>query len=234
MNETKKDNLLKDSAGQYVLLKSHKLAGALYLITDFIADQDPLKWRLRDLSLELVNKLNDLSGASLDSRRLAIVEGAINLISRLTSFLDIGVQNRAVSEMNFSILKQEYLNLRARLETEQKVLHPNLFSVPTSLIEPPQISIASISRLPTTPLGTQSSKGQTPIKDKPVNNDRRESILAFIKKAGWSSIKDISKAVPGYSTKTVQRELLDLVKLGVLKKEGDRRWSRYTLVDQLG
>jgi predicted ArsR family transcriptional regulator len=61
-------------------------------------------------------------------------------------------------------------------------------------------------------------------------DSRRQIILAHLKGQDWVSIKDISKAVSGCSVKTVQRELVDLVKSHVLEKTGERRWSRYRLV----
>jgi len=42
-------------------------------------------------------------------------------------------------------------------------------------------------------------------------------------------VKDFAKVITDISEKTIQRELLDLVQRGVIKKEGERRWSRYSL-----
>lgn len=59
--------------------------------------------------------------------------------------------------------------------------------------------------------------------------DRRENILRVLRKKGNITIKDLSQAVSGCSEKTIQRELLSMVAVGVLKKEGEKRWSRYSL-----
>ncbi|MAZ41108.1 hypothetical protein CL654_03245 [bacterium] len=62
---------------------------------------------------------------------------------------------------------------------------------------------------------------------------RRDLILSFIKnKHEEVSIKDIfelPELKKNYSEKTIQRELIDMVDKGVLKKKGERRWSRYYL-----
>ena len=42
-------------------------------------------------------------------------------------------------------------------------------------------------------------------------------------------IKEVSNIVPDVSEKTIQRELLNLVSEGVLKKTGEKRWSKYSL-----
>jgi DNA-binding HxlR family transcriptional regulator len=43
------------------------------------------------------------------------------------------------------------------------------------------------------------------------------------------SINDIAKKVIGCSTKTLQRELNNLVQEGKIKRIGDKRWSKYIL-----
>jgi predicted HTH transcriptional regulator len=56
---------------------------------------------------------------------------------------------------------------------------------------------------------------------------RRDRILSIIKDKGEATIKDVSVLVTDFSEKTIQRELMSLIKEGVLIKEGERRWSRY-------
>ena len=42
-------------------------------------------------------------------------------------------------------------------------------------------------------------------------------------------IKDVAPLISGCSEKTVQRELGEMVASGILRKIGEKRWSRYTL-----
>ncbi len=60
-------------------------------------------------------------------------------------------------------------------------------------------------------------------------NERQQVILGIIKEIGESSIKDISDNIKDCSEKTIQRELNTLIYDGVLKKIGERRWSKYVL-----
>ena len=59
--------------------------------------------------------------------------------------------------------------------------------------------------------------------------DRREAILSVIRNKGRASIKDISTLIRDVSEKTIQRELLALISLGMVLKQGERRWSTYSL-----
>ena len=62
-------------------------------------------------------------------------------------------------------------------------------------------------------------------------NGRQSVILDLVKKRGEVMIKDVSPHIAGVSEKTIQRELLALVKDGILVKEGEKRWSKYSLAN---
>lgn len=71
------------------------------------------------------------------------------------------------------------------------------------------------------------SRGSTTLA---LQEDNRQTIIVdLLKKKSHLSIKDFSLIIKDCSAKTIQRELLYLVGCGVLKKEGERRWSRYSL-----
>jgi predicted HTH transcriptional regulator len=74
----------------------------------------------------------------------------------------------------------------------------------------------------------KTAEGNAFLKDN-KKNGRKISIIELLKKQPNLTIKDITKVIPNCSTKTVQRELSDLVHAGMIKKEGNRRWSRYSL-----
>ena len=72
-----------------------------------------------------------------------------------------------------------------------------------------------------------------------LKKQRRENLIAIIKINGFATIKDIkdniktnpeeSGSLMSCSEKTLQRELLSMVKDGVLNKPGEKRWSRYVI-----
>lgn len=76
----------------------------------------------------------------------------------------------------------------------------------------------------TSPVSTQSKS------DLALRIARRNTILRLIKDKREVTIKDISMVVSEISEKTIQRELLTLVSEGVLKKTGEKRWSRYSIL----
>lgn len=67
------------------------------------------------------------------------------------------------------------------------------------------------------------------LNNKTNKTNRKDIIISLLKKTNNLTVKDLSGVIKDCSEKTIQRELLDMVGNGVLKKEGERRWSRYSL-----
>lgn len=62
-----------------------------------------------------------------------------------------------------------------------------------------------------------------------IHKDRKRVIMDVLKEKGQSSIKDISEVVKDCSEKTIQRDLNELIQSGVVLRDGERRWSKYSL-----
>ncbi len=63
----------------------------------------------------------------------------------------------------------------------------------------------------------------------PPSVDRRERIKTIIEAKGEATIKDISEIVGDVSEKTIQRELQSMIEDNIVKRQGERRWSKYSL-----
>ncbi|MBC8465255.1 MAG: winged helix-turn-helix transcriptional regulator [Parcubacteria group bacterium] len=72
-------------------------------------------------------------------------------------------------------------------------------------------------------------KEKSPVDILAIKDKRRKQIMSVIKKRGRVGIKDITSAITDTSEKTLQRALATLVKEGVVKKEGEKRWSVYSV-----
>lgn len=74
--------------------------------------------------------------------------------------------------------------------------------------------------------GQGQSKGQV----KGQRIERRRAIKDTLAVKGQVTIKDILEKMPDFSEKTLQRELISMINEGVVVKDGERRWRRYSLV----
>lgn len=93
-------------------------------------------------------------------------------------------------------------------------------------------SVPSVSRRSpiSIPRRTRGNE-ERPSKRTPENRpSRRDTIKDILAEKGQVTIKDIADKMPEYSEKTIQRELISMIGEGVVAKEGERRWSRYSLI----
>lgn len=243
--DDQKENKIKDE--RFLSLKAQKLTQAIYLVTSLISDNEPLKWRLRDESLDILSDMSLGHNHQISPfYKLPALEKVISKVNSLISFLDVSLTANFISEMNLILLKKEYLAFRQSLEEKleegnniNQLLEAPLFPEKTTdklpIFNPsrsghnPHLSITGQTSNP-----KKSAEylkiNRLPHKNRDfAKNSRRSIILDFLKGKDWTSIRDITDAVDGCSAKTIQRELADLVNHGVLKKKGDRRWSRYIL-----
>lgn len=266
--------------------KCERLATAIYLVTNFLSDTEPMKSRLRTLSLELVQEACVMKNGSRGAGTIVLDAIRENLLETL-SLLELAFIAGLVSEMNFTLLKREYRSLLQAIEIKKSsresatdsILGDNFFDMSDTLKndsahireersfgysnrtkEAPKIykghSIGQTSsevsdRNLVGPSATQvanvaHSQRQTsyikPSATKSVSTftprttmdtakeSRRGRILKLVKDNREVTIKDISAHFSDLSEKTIQRELVSLVESNVLKKFGERRWSRYALV----
>lgn len=67
-------------------------------------------------------------------------------------------------------------------------------------------------------------------KDSVKSANRRVLILNVLSKTPLASIKEIANKIPDVGTKTLQRELQQLIRDGVIEKVGEKRWTRYRII----
>lgn len=61
------------------------------------------------------------------------------------------------------------------------------------------------------------------------SEDRRTRIRTIIEAKREATIKDISEIITDVSEKTIQRELNAMIEENLVKRQGERRWSKYSL-----
>jgi len=76
---------------------------------------------------------------------------------------------------------------------------------------------------------TEAGGGGSQLATTAAVDDRRTRIQTILEAKGEASIKDISEIITDISEKTIQRELNTMIEDNVVKREGERRWSRYSI-----
>ncbi|MEK7646215.1 MAG: hypothetical protein AAB381_00780 [Patescibacteria group bacterium] len=230
----------------YVFKKTEKITSALYLVSGLIKDDEPLKWELRDRGMNLLSA-SFTASSSLPGDKNIVVQSIFSIALETISLLNVARISKLVSEMNHAILVQEIdqvlVLLKERIaesaESAGYVLSESFFKTPSLFTS----GFSSDTRRPTSAhqshghgqthqgsLASSKDQGLVDMKggiDK--KNKRQEEILILLKERSNLSVKDFTRVIKDCSEKTVQRELLELVEKGIVKKEGERRWSRYSL-----
>ena len=190
-----------------IIKKSERLASAIYLITGFFDDKEPLKWKLRTLSTDLVSEQ---------------VKDKFSIIRETLSLFSMAKTAGLVSEMNHDILVRELSKLKDEAEKplDTMFIHDTI----TDQKALPRLQRSEyVKDIPEKPMLKEF--GAVSVK----KNSRQSIIIAILKRKKEIMIKDVSPLISGCSEKTIQRELLTMVNSGILRKMGEKRWSRYSL-----
>jgi hypothetical protein len=202
-----------------------RLVIAVYRVTDFFDEKEPIKYGLRTTGVELLRgSMSFIHPENIIKQELLrdIKDG----LNTLYVQCDVLEYSRIVSEMNSKLLKDEIMSLITLVENSS--FNGNL------MVDVGQLN-KGIS-WPVTVDQSFNSKVDTPKENYGHNNPllangRKTTIIDYLKLKGSASIKDLTSVVKGCSEKTIQRELGALINMSVIRKEGDKRWSRYLIAD---
>ncbi|MCK5027052.1 MAG: DeoR family transcriptional regulator [Candidatus Pacebacteria bacterium] len=277
---------------RFLEIKTEKLVTAVYMITNFLSDKEPMKWRLRDICLSTLSNASVLKEKN-PSEQSNLLTGILASTGEIVSLLEIAHLSGFISEMNYSVLRREYLTMMQQITNRDEVKNMvNKVSLPDTLfkdigLEAPSPGTSGSDTYATKASAPYSSADQRKggygakdlspaegvsgrtssmygVKDNVVSNGqiqndflnsydqkdtggvqgdgvrklgrvektknkRRDIIIQMLRDKKDLTIKDITTEITDCSEKTIQRELVSLVKKGILKKTGERRWSRYSL-----
>ena len=221
-----------------------------------MSDREPIKWQLRDSAICLLDQtLSFVAGQSIDGRK-PLAGDIVRLSLKIVSLLETARLANLVSEMNFSLVKSEFLIFIESLQQSfsslksKADLSKGFFDTGSSLGSQVFETASNLSGRSMAPIGGPESskehKGQNYIKDSPLKNqlkseaikkdktekkdNRRALIMESLRRKSPLGIKDIALVVKSCSEKTIQRELVEMLSSGLVTREGERRWSRYSLI----
>lgn len=240
---------------QEVYRRVFELTVALYRVTDYFPKDELLRMNLR-------SKANEIFESAIEYGHSADIEGEVAGLSRkidaLKGYLGIARAMRLVRPVNFTVLEREYDAVVGMLAGGLAVLHEQEQEAEERIREgdtedkikrsgqeggfvPARMRDSSRdagedSRRHASPSLRQ--RGKKRVLDPTVSrrtldmNERQFRMVDHLSKVRRAKISDFYSWFTGISTKTIQRDLQDLVERNVLIKEGDKRWTTYALKEE--
>lgn len=219
-----------------------RLTLALYRVTDAFPQHEVLRGQLRGKANEILESSFEYDICDQSNR---IAASALAKIYTLQSFLEIARTMNFVRSLNIIVLKREY-DLVARFfsgRIEIRKIHD--FPLNKAKSRMPEGNGGSIVRKPPEPIKKKEISSLAEVQEQKEQdreiqenqddfkesdfNERQLTILEFLSERVSAKISDLTTFFQNVSSKTIQRDLQDLVNKGILKKEGERRWTIYSL-----
>ncbi len=118
----------KQEYGTLIAKKSERLVTALYLVTDLMTDNEPIKHGLRKNAVALLSSMNSLSQLDVKDR---VIEFKMSLkaVTEIISLLHVSVTTGIVSEMNGQLLMDGFRSLQLVLEKKQPIFTKEMLNV---------------------------------------------------------------------------------------------------------
>lgn len=225
----------------FLKTKIERLTTALYMVSQLIPESETLRATLRTLGVKFLSGIHSKEGQEA-------AHALIGRISEIVSFLDVAYHTGHISQMNWDILRREYMNTSSFLEERGRDIVGQGAYLDESSLHVDSLPAHNVpeqreQKVPSLTHGIQikdkifhqgQKRTKLPVAQSGIvpkkKDGRRTAIMTLLKKQKNITVRDVTLVIPEVSEKTLQRELIALVEEGVLKREGERRWSTYSLV----
>ncbi len=223
---------INDEYYKYIFKKTEKIVCAVFYITrneTSIKDDDLLIKDLEETSQGLIKAT--LSSLTVSEEKLAHIcaHMTAELVSLQTKLQMVHAAGQLPADLLQVFVNEiDTVHRTLRKYVHRKVANPllnNQYDAMTSTARPHHTASKN-----TAITQQQSSQIGVDARKQPVATDRGARIRAVLTEQGQASVKDVSDVVTDCSEKTIQRELATMIKDGIVVREGERRWSMYSVI----
>lgn len=210
---------------KYIFKKTEKIVCAIYYVTHSDIDSRINSHVVSDLEMTAKTVL-DVALVSLKGTDVSLVRYTTDLMHAyiaLESMLRVAQAARCIGGEHLEVFLHEINSVERLLKkyTEQKPHDFILDPVPERTLVRARKTEAVHS--PRVTANEESISVER-------TRSRRERVLEVLRDKSEATIKDIVTVITDCSEKTIQRELISLIKDNIVHREGERRWSKYSIV----
>lgn len=207
-----------------VFKKTEKIVSAVFFILQrqeqqvSIKDESYIASEIQKTSLALLALLSEtlITDEARAHRHLHRVSQHLIL---LTSLVSVAVSGGVIAHAYGSIITAEIASV---LDSVREYDGGGKGVAEKSRVQPAEKK----ERVTSSPVESATAHTSAPAV---VTQDRKERILEIVRDKGHVSIKDISDTIKDVSEKSIQRDLNSLIEKGQIIRQGERRWSTYSI-----
>ncbi len=225
-----------------LLVKGRNLVRAAYYVTRFFREGDVLREKLRTVAHELVDTLlNFLEEGKRE------YEDRIHLHrEKFKLYLFLSYEEGYLGQEHLELFLREIERFREVLpqwreqRKEKSVVIPDIQELLGNYLGGEEEKKMGKEEIQSQNFSQRERRGQKEKiekreqsqqgevrKDSLRKEERKQKILAFLEEGGEYSLPDICLVFDDCSPKTIQRDLQELIRSGLVEKIGERRWTRY-------
>lgn len=211
----------------FCFLKAEKITHVLSLLSEKVVHKE------RGWFEEVVDRSSRLAPTIVHfAAEEASIEAVLADTFSLISLIRLSGTRGFLAQDTANYIAEQYELIAQKIASGNQLspfVSPQDFSVPEFLSKPQPPAALPTSHFDPGLPSQNSPKNQQKREGAPSStpSERKATILHFVLQNKGVSIKEICAVVPDCSEKTVQRELATLITEGLIKREGERRWSIY-------
>jgi hypothetical protein len=217
-----------------IIKKLDKVATAVWMVAE-VMPAGILPEEMKKQSLDLTSRAYQLIQQPLTK------DGWMSLAlcqERLKSLIQQGFITKQISLMNNEILMTTLSKIASLIHAEIEAFQPITVNL---VLEDASFDVLTKQAESKRHQNDIKTTLQNDIIKKPIKimtksdigedrTDRKQEVLAVIRSRTVSTLADIKSLVKAYSEKTLQRDLNEMVEMGIIKREGNKRWTTYKMV----
>jgi hypothetical protein len=205
-----------------------QLTLALYRVTNLFDADEPIRKHLREYANELLADIAVCRHSQQDEWNVLHIFGRVEAVRGL---LGVAHAVGGVKPFNLNMLDREYRRIGRFFEHSPASVQSHTVKdapVAVSRVQKTQHIASDVEvRAPEKNIAKTPSHAEAPLAR--GVNERQQEMLRHLRKQGRARIGDFADFFEGVSAKTIQRDLQDLLTRRMIKKEGEKRWTVYTL-----
>jgi DNA-binding transcriptional ArsR family regulator len=199
-----------------------QLTNEVYRITLLFPKKEPLRYKMREVSNEILANFISLSEEDNTRRKISLAKKSHNKIKILDSFLNIARSQGWVRNSDLLSLQEEYGGLKDKID--------NVDVIVGKVEEVNEVDAGEAAHVPITEVRESDILHEEEIDEKGISlSGRQEKILKILKKKERAQVHEMKNYFPDISKRTLRRDLKELLENALIERKGKRSNTFYKI-----